>query len=93
MPDGVVFVLANEKRLQNQVYRQIKSKLMDTFRSGKSSPFERVGRVDLLKELTSPCVVSYLHFLNLNNNLTLPKLLLPLKLCSDMTNPALFFVC
>ena len=39
---GVVFVSTNEKRLQNQVYRQIKSKLMNTFGSGKSSPFERV---------------------------------------------------
>ena len=39
---GVVLVSTNEKRLQNQVYRQIKSKLMDTFGSGKSSPFERV---------------------------------------------------
>ena len=40
---GVVFVSTNEKRLQNQVYRQIKSKLMDTFGSGKSSLFQRVG--------------------------------------------------
>ena len=32
----------NEKRLRNQVYRQIKSKLVDTFGSGKSSPFEMV---------------------------------------------------
>ena len=40
--DGVVFVSANEKRLQSQVYRQIKSELMDTSGSGKSSPFERV---------------------------------------------------
>ena len=39
---SLVFVSANENRLQNQVYRQIKSKLMDTFGSGKSSPFERV---------------------------------------------------
>ena len=38
---GVVLVSTNEKRLQNQVYRQIKSKLMDTFGSGKSSLFER----------------------------------------------------
>ena len=38
----VVFVLTNEKRLQNQVYRQIKSKLMDTFEYDKSSLFERV---------------------------------------------------
>ena len=39
---SVVFVSANEKRLQNHVYRQIKSKLIDIFGSGKSSPFERV---------------------------------------------------
>ena len=37
-----VFVSTNEKRLQNHVYRQIKSKLIDIFGSGKSSPFERV---------------------------------------------------
>ena len=42
----------------------LKSKLMDTFGSGKSSPFERVDF----------SIVSYLHFLNLNNILTLPKL-------------------
>ena len=40
--NGVVFILANERRLQNQVYRQIKSKHMDTFGFGKSSLFERV---------------------------------------------------
>ena len=39
---GVVFVLTNEKRLQNQAYRQIESKLKDTFGSGKSSPFQKV---------------------------------------------------
>ena len=39
---GVVFVSTNEKRLQNQAYRQIKSKLMDTFGSGKSSLFQSV---------------------------------------------------
>ena len=33
-----------------------------------------------LKELTSPYIVSYLHFLNLNNILTLPKISLLLKL-------------
>ena len=38
----VVFVSTNEKRLQNQFYQRIKSKLMDTFGSGKSSLFERV---------------------------------------------------
>ena len=39
---SVVFVSTNEKRLQNHVYRQIKSKLIDTFESGKSSAFETV---------------------------------------------------
>ena len=39
---SVVFVSINEKRLQNHVYRQIKSKLIYTFISGKSSPFARV---------------------------------------------------
>ena len=39
---GVVFISTNEKRLQNQVYRWVKSNLMDTFGSGKSSQFERV---------------------------------------------------
>ena len=70
---SVVFVSTNEKRLQNQVYRQIKSKLMDTFGSGKSSLFERVD--------FSLCIISHLHFLNLNNILALPKLLPSLKLC------------
>ena len=51
-PDGVVFISTNEKRLQNQVYRQIKSKLMDTFGSGKSWPFER-GDFSLYRFLSS----------------------------------------
>ena len=38
----VVFVLTNEKWLQNQFCKWIKSKLMDTFQSWKSSLFERV---------------------------------------------------
>ena len=37
-------------------------------------------KVHHLKGLTSPYIVSYLHFLNLNNSLTLPKLLSLLKL-------------
>ena len=59
---GVVFVSTIEKRLQYQVYRQIKSKLIDTFGSGKVQRF---------KGLTSPYIISYLHFLNLNNIQTL----------------------
>ena len=38
----VAFISTNEKRLQNQVYKQINKKLMNTFGSGKSSLFERV---------------------------------------------------
>ena len=39
-----------------------------------------LAKVHCLKELTSPYIVSYLHFLNLNNILTLPKISLLLKL-------------
>ena len=67
---GVVFVLTNKKRLQNQVHRQIKSRLVNTFGSGKSSLFERVDFSFIL----------FLHFLNLNNILTLPKVLSSQKL-------------
>ena len=41
-PDGIVFVLPNEKKLQSQVYGQSKSRLKDTLGSCKSSLFERV---------------------------------------------------
>ena len=70
-PDGVVSISANEKRLQNQVYRQVKSKLMNTFGSGK---------IYCLKDLNCSYIVSYLHFLNLNDILIVPKLSPPLKL-------------
>ena len=54
-----------------------------------------LAKVHCLKELTSPYTVSYLHFLNLNNILTLPKLLPLLKLCLILTGVmfALFFAC
>ena len=39
-----------------------------------------LAKVHRLKELTSPYIVSYFHFLNLNNILALPKLLPSLKL-------------
>ena len=39
-----------------------------------------LAKVHRLKDLTSPYIVSYLHFLNLNNIPTLPKLLPSLKL-------------
>ena len=63
---SVVFLQTNEKRLQNQAYRQIKSKLMDTFGSGKSLFTIWKGWPLLISFL-------YLHFLNLNNILTLPQ--------------------
>ena len=39
-----------------------------------------LAKVHRLKGLPSPYIVSYLHFLNLNNILTLPKLSSSLKL-------------
>ena len=39
-----------------------------------------LAKIYRLKELNSPYIVSYLHFLNVNNRLTLPKLSPPLKL-------------
>ena len=52
-------------------------------------------KVHHLKELTSPYIISYLHFLNLNNILALPKLLPLLKLHFDLIRLtfALFFAC
>ena len=84
---SVVFILTNEKRLQNHVYRQIKSKLMDTFWSGKSSPFERID-FSLYH-----FIISYHHFLNLNNILTLSKTLVVTEAGFGLTRImfALFF--
>ena len=70
-PDGIVFVLPNEKRLQSQVYGQSKSRLKDTSGSCKSSLFERVD---------FSLFIFHLHFLNLDNIVTLPKFSLSLKL-------------
>ena len=69
---SVAFISTNEKRLQNQVFRQIKSKLIWMHLD--------LAKLHCLKGLNSPYIVSYLHFLNLNNILTLPKLLSSLKL-------------
>ena len=59
---------------------------MDTFGSGKISPFERVD--------TSLYIISCLHFLNLNNILTLPKTLVVAEAGFGLTRImfALFFV-
>ena len=84
---------------------------MDTFGSGKSSPFEKVDfadkskanlwiRLDLakvhrLKRLTYPYIISYLHFLNLINVLTLPQTFVVVEAGFDLTRLtfALFFAC
>ena len=81
---SVVFVSTNEKRLQNQVYRQIKSKPMDTL---------DLAKVYRLKGLTSLYIISCLHFLNLNNILTLPKTLVVTEAGFGLTRVmfALFF--
>ena len=83
---SVVFVSTNEKRLQNQVYRQIKSKPMDTL---------DLAKVYRLKGLTSLYIISCLHFLNLNNILTLPKTLVVAEAGFGLTwiMFALFFAC
>ena len=54
-----------------------------------------LAKVPCLKELTSPYIISYLHFLNLNNILTLPKLSPSLKLCLIWCELmfTLFFTC
>ena len=60
---------------------------MDTFGSSKSSRFERVD--------ASLYIISCLHFLNLNNILTLPKTLVVAEAGFGLTRImfALFFVC
>ena len=51
-----------------------------------------LAKVPRLKELTSSYIVSYLHFLNLNNILSLPKLSPLLKLCLIKTNANCLYV-
>ena len=54
-----------------------------------------LAKVHRLKELTSPYIISYLHFLNLNNILTLPKTFVVAEAGLDLTRLmfALFFAC
>ena len=54
-----------------------------------------LAKVHRLKELTSPYIISYLHFLNLNNVLTLPKTFVVAEAGLDLTRLmfALFFAC
>ena len=44
-----------------------------------------LAKVHRLKGLTSPYIISYLHFLNLNNILTLPKTFVVAKAGFDLT--------
>ena len=54
-----------------------------------------LAKVHHLKGLTSLCIISYLHFLNLNNILTLPKTLVIAEAGFGLTRImfALFFAC
>ena len=70
-PDSVLFVSANKKRLQNKFTDKLKANLWIHL---------DLAKVYRLKELASPYII-YLHFLNLRNILTLPKLLPLLNLC------------
>ena len=62
-----------------QMRRDYKIKFTDKFKASLWIHLD-IAKVHCLKGLTSPYIVSYLHFLNLNNSLTLPKLLSLLKL-------------
>ena len=54
-----------------------------------------LAKVCRFKGLTSPYVISYLHFLNLNNILTLPQTFVITEAWFDLTQImfALFFAC
>ena len=84
--NGVVFASTTEKRLQNQVYRQIKANLWIHL---------DLAKVHRLTGMTSPYIISYLHFLNLINILTLPQTFVITEARFGLTQImfALFFVC
>ena len=82
-----------------QMRKAYKIKFTDKLKSNLWIDLDLV-KVHRLKELTSPYIVSYLHFLNLNNILTLPKLSPSLKLrliwhdlCLSCFLPARFRAC
>ena len=54
-----------------------------------------LAKVHRLKGLTSPYIITYLHFLNLNNILTVPKTLVVAEAGFGLTRimVALFFAC
>ena len=65
--------------LYQQMRRNYKIKFTEKLKANLSI-YLNLTKVQHLKELTSPYIISYLHFLNLNNILALPKLLPLLKL-------------
>ena len=85
-PHGVVFVSINEKRLQKQAYRQIIANLWIHL---------DLAKVHYFKGLTSLNIISYLHFPNLNNILTLPQTFVIAEAWFGLTQTmfALFFAC
>ena len=86
---SVVFVSTNEERLLNQVYRQIKRKANLWIHLD-------LAKLRHLKGLSSLYIISYLHFLNLNNILWLsPKLLVVAEAGFGLTQImfALIFAC
>ena len=72
-PNGFVFVSANEER------RDHKIKFTDKLKANLWIHLD-LAKVHHLKELNSPYIVFYLHFLNLNDILTLFKLSSLLKI-------------
>ena len=80
--------------LYQQMRRNYKIKFTEKLKANLSI-YLNLTKVQHLKELTSPYIISYLHFLNLNNILALPKLLPLLKLHFDLIRLmfALFFAC
>ena len=79
-------------------YRQIRRDYKIKF-TGKSKAnlwlHLDLTKAHCLKGLTSPYIISYLHFLNLNNILTLPQTFVFTGAGFDLTRPmfALFFAC
>ena len=63
-----------------QMRRDYKIKFTDQLKANLWIHLDLAKVHRLKKELASPYIVSYLHFLNLSNILTLPKLSLSLKL-------------
>ena len=80
----------SQLHLYQQMRRDYKIKFTNKLITNLWIHFDLVN-VHCLKGLTSPSIVSYVNFVNLNNILTLPKLLLSLKLEFETTYVCLVF--